>query len=64
MPTSKAQAASGTQEVSSNITGVNQAASEAGHAATDLLSAAGELSKQSEILRGEVDKFLDRVRAA
>jgi methyl-accepting chemotaxis protein len=58
------QAAKGTQEVSSNITGVTQAASETGSAATQVLGASGELAKQSEMLRQEVDKFLSRVRAA
>ena len=58
------QASSGTQEVSSNIAGVNQAASETGHSAHELLSASGELSKQAEVLRAEVDKFVAQVRAA
>jgi methyl-accepting chemotaxis protein len=58
------QAAVGTQEVSANITGVTQAAADTGAAATQVLGAAGELSKQSESLRGEVDRFLGDVRAA
>jgi methyl-accepting chemotaxis protein len=58
------QAAAGTQRVSSNIAGVNQAASETGRAATKLLSAAGELSKQADALRREMDKFVAQVRAA
>jgi len=48
--------------VSSNIAGVQQAASETGHSANEMLEAATELSQQSELLRGEVDKFLDRIR--
>jgi len=56
------QAAAGTGEVSANITGVNQAASETGQSAGQLLEAATELSQQSEILRGEVDKFLANIR--
>ena len=56
------QAAAGTNEVSSHSTGVNQAASETGQSAGELLSAATELSKQSELLRGEVDGFLANVR--
>ena len=56
------QAAAGTGEVSANITGVTQAAGETGHSAGELLSAAEELSRQSETLRGEVDKFLDNIR--
>lgn len=58
------QAAAGTSEVSSNIVGVKRASGEAGAASTQVLGAAGELSKQSEILRTEVDRFIARVRAA
>ncbi|WP_170181764.1 methyl-accepting chemotaxis protein [Phreatobacter stygius] len=58
------QAAHGTQEVSSNIAGVTRAAEESSAASTEVLGSAGELSRQSEILRGEVDKFLANVRAA
>jgi methyl-accepting chemotaxis protein len=58
------QAALGTQEVSNNITGVTRAASETGAAASQVLGAASALSKQSEALRSEVDRFLAEVRAA
>ena len=58
------QAAAGTQEVSSNIGGVNQAAGESSAAATQVVSVVGELSKQSETLRDELDKFLSKLRAA
>ncbi len=58
------QAAAGTSEVSSNIAGVTQAAGETGAASTQVLGAASELSKQSEVLRTEVDRFIGRVRAA
>ena len=58
------QAASGTQEVSGNISGVTQAATETGAAAQQVLSSAGELSKQSETLRAEVDGFLAKIRAS
>ncbi|MBE0530694.1 MAG: cache domain-containing protein [Rhodospirillales bacterium] len=58
------QAAAGTQEVSSNIGGVSQAANDTGAAATQIQSAAAGLSRQSETLRIEVDKFLANVRAA
>jgi uncharacterized protein YoxC len=57
------QAAQGTQEVSGNISTVNRAASESGQSASNLLDAARELAKQSEVLRGEVGKFLGEVRA-
>ncbi len=58
------EAAKGTQEVSSNIGGVNMAAAETGQMATGLLSAAGELTKQSESLRQEVEGFFTTIRAA
>jgi len=56
------QAAAGTNEVSSNITGVNEAATNTGQSADELLSAATELSQQSELLRVEVDGFLNNIR--
>ncbi len=59
-----AQAASGTQEVSGNIIEVNQAASETGANAAQVLSAADELAKQGDALRGQVDQFLQDIRAA
>ncbi len=58
------EAATGTQEVSSNVAGVTQAAAETGSAASQVLGAAGDLSKHAETLRAEVDKFLAEVRAA
>ncbi|WP_316980030.1 methyl-accepting chemotaxis protein [Shumkonia mesophila] len=58
------QAASGTQEVSSNIGGVSAAANDTGAAATQIQGASAELSRQSETLRNEVEKFLANVRAA
>ncbi|HEV7369460.1 methyl-accepting chemotaxis protein [Arenibaculum sp.] len=58
------QAARGTQEVSANISGVNEAASETGTAATQVLAAAGGLSKEAETLRREVEAFIATVRAA
>ena len=58
------QASAGTAEVSSNIGGVTQAASDTGAAASQVLGASGELSKQSETLRTQVDSFLASIRAA
>ncbi len=58
------QAAAGTDQVSQNISGVSQAAGEAGEAARQVLGGAAELASQSEGLRAEVDRFLERVRAA
>ena len=58
------QAAQGTGEIATNIEGVTRAASDTGAAASQVLSAAGELSRQSETLRRDVDNFLATVRAA
>ncbi|MFZ5789150.1 MAG: methyl-accepting chemotaxis protein [Pseudomonadota bacterium] len=58
------QAAAGTAEVSSNVAGVTQAASETGAASGQVRATAGELAKQAEVLRAEVDRFLDNIRAA
>jgi methyl-accepting chemotaxis protein len=58
------QAAQGTGDIANNIGGVSRAANETGAAAVQVLSAAGELSKQSETLRHDVDAFLATVRAA
>lgn len=58
------QAAAGTQDVTSNISGVRAAAEEGGAAASQVLSAAGELSQQSELLKAEVAKFIANLRAA
>lgn len=57
------QAATGTQEVSSNIAGVQTAAAETGSAASQVLDATNELSKQSELLKGQVDAFLVEIRS-
>jgi methyl-accepting chemotaxis protein len=58
------QAAAGTQEVSSNITQVTQAASETQASSGQMLGAAKELAQQGDVLRIEVDKFLNEIRAA
>ncbi|HXZ00285.1 MAG TPA: HAMP domain-containing methyl-accepting chemotaxis protein [Stellaceae bacterium] len=58
------EAAHGTGEVSKNIGGVNQAAQETGRAASEVLAASTQLGRQAEILRGEVDGFLAKIRAA
>ena len=58
------EAARGTQEVSGNIASVNQAATETGTAATQVLGAASSLSREAEKLRMEVDSFIATVRAA
>jgi len=58
------QAAAGTQEVSKNIVSVTQASGEVGSAAGQMNGAASELAKQAETLSTEVDKFIQKVRAA
>ncbi|HVT52325.1 MAG TPA: methyl-accepting chemotaxis protein [Dongiaceae bacterium] len=57
------QAAAGTDEVARNVEGVRNAAGDAGSAAGQVLDASGELAKQAEALRHEVDSFIARVRA-
>ena len=59
-----AQAAAGTSAVTGNISAVAQVSDETGLAATQVLSAASELSRQSEHLTAEVTRFLATVRAA
>jgi methyl-accepting chemotaxis protein len=58
------QASAGTGEVTQNITSVSDAAQETGAAASQVLSAAGELSQNGEILKSQVGAFLIEVRAA
>jgi methyl-accepting chemotaxis protein len=58
------RAALGTQQVSTNITDVQRGASETGSASSQVLSAAQTLSRDSNRLKLELDKFLDTVRAA
>ena len=58
------QTAQATQEVTTNIGGVSNAANETGSAASLVLTAASNLSKQAEQLSGEVNVFLAGVRAA
>ena len=50
--------------VSENIAGVNQAATETGVAASQMLQSAGDLSGQAGLLRREVEKFPTGGRAA
>ncbi len=58
------QAAQGTQEMSGGISGVNQSAQETGTAASQVLTAASQLSRSGEALKAQVDTFLREVRAA
>ena len=54
----------GTQEVSKNIVSVTQASGEVGSAAGQMNGASAELAKQADTLSVEVDKFIQKVRAA
>jgi len=58
------QAAQGTQGVTQNIAEVTRASGQVGSAAELVLDSAGELAKQSERLKQEVEGFLATVRAA
>ncbi|HYF84893.1 methyl-accepting chemotaxis protein [Azospirillum sp.] len=58
------QAAQGTQEISTNIVGVQHAAEGTGKAASEVLEAARELFRDSEKLSSEVDRFIQQVRSA
>ncbi|XUM20149.1 methyl-accepting chemotaxis protein [Bradyrhizobium oligotrophicum S58] len=57
-------AAMGTQQVSSNITDVQRGASETGSTSSQVLTAARQLSGDSQRLKQEVSRFLQSVRAA
>lgn len=58
------EAAEGTQEVSRNIVDVTKATEESGASAKGVLESVGELTKQADILRNEVNSFLGEVRSA
>lgn len=58
------QASAGTSEISSSIVNVTHAADESRNASSEVLEASQELSKQSEILRSEIAKFLSNVRVS
>jgi len=58
------QAASGTNAVKENIESVRNAATETGQMSNEVQKAADELSKQAAALSGQVDGFVQRVRAA
>ncbi len=58
------QAAAGAQEVTRNIASVKESSTASEAAASQVLSAAGELSKQAEGLTSEVNTFIAEVKAA
>ncbi|MCJ2085631.1 methyl-accepting chemotaxis protein [Methylobacterium sp. E-005] len=61
---SASEAADGTQAVTVNIGAVTHAAAETGNAATQVLTAATELSRQSDALSAAVAEYLATVQAA
>lgn len=58
------QAARGTQEVTDNIAGVSEGADATGASAENVKLAAEELGVQAQQLRGQVNDFLGKIRAA
>ncbi|SEH34870.1 methyl-accepting chemotaxis protein [Magnetospirillum fulvum] len=56
------RAAQGTTEVSANVHRLSQGAEETGHAAANVLVAAGQLSRQSETLGSAVGAFMTELR--
>jgi methyl-accepting chemotaxis protein len=57
------QAAVGTMQVASHITDVSSSAQETGSASSRVLSSAQSLSKESQQLKLEVDRFITTIRA-
>jgi methyl-accepting chemotaxis protein len=58
------EASASTGEVARNISGVREAVESSTAATSEVLGAARDLSRQAEMLRNEVSKFLGTVRAA
>ncbi|MGI9384918.1 MAG: methyl-accepting chemotaxis protein [Methyloligellaceae bacterium] len=58
------QAAQGTQETMEAISEVQTATEDSGRVASDVLGASKELASRSEALRGNVDSFLNGIKAA
>ncbi|HEU0134960.1 MAG TPA: methyl-accepting chemotaxis protein, partial [Allosphingosinicella sp.] len=52
------------QSVDDDVSTINRCAQEAGSAVAQLSSAIGTLDQQATVMRGQVDAFLRRVRAA
>lgn len=57
-------AAKGTRDVSVNVSEVSSSAAKTGQVANTVLTAAGELAEQSNLLRQEVERYLAQVRVA
>jgi methyl-accepting chemotaxis protein len=61
---SASQAATGTNEVAHNITGVNDAAQHTGRAATEMVEAADSLNQQADRMRADVAEYLKKLGVA
>jgi methyl-accepting chemotaxis protein len=59
-----AEAAAGTHDAARHATGVREGAQRTGASASEVRSASGELARRAEEMRGQVDNFLSRIRAA
>jgi len=58
------QAATGTRTVSMNIGTVTSAAAQTGQLSSEVLRAGTDLAEQSDVLRREIESFIDNVRKA
>jgi methyl-accepting chemotaxis protein len=58
------QASAGSQQVSSHIASVTGISAESGAAADSVLTATARLTREADMLRGEVGRFLTQIRAA
>ncbi len=58
------EAAKGTESVTANIEGVNQTAQDTGASSAQVLQASGDLNRQAESLRGEIERFIAEVKGA
>ena len=58
------QVAKGTEEVTVNISGVSRAAGETGIASAQVLQASGNLNRQADQLRSEIERYITGVKAA
>ncbi|MBK8159951.1 MAG: cache domain-containing protein [Rhodospirillaceae bacterium] len=58
------QQGAATRDVSQNIAGVSEALTESGRLAEGLLGAASDLSRQADVMRTEISRFVERVRAS
>jgi methyl-accepting chemotaxis protein len=57
-------AARGAEEVTSNIDGVSRVAGETGAASVQVHQSSGDLSRQAQMLRGEIERFIEEIKAA